>query len=92
MSVRMLVCSGKVEMQAWFRFTCVPACVYVCACPHTGNVEVALGRLSDARTHFQAASRDPALRSIALQNMALAAFEGGDNELAIRIARQNLRK
>jgi Flp pilus assembly protein TadD len=32
------------------------------------------------------------MRSIALANQALAAFEGGDDSLAIRVARQVLRR
>lgn len=58
----------------------------------TGNAEVALEDLAAAQQHFQQAAEDPGLESIAYANMALVTFETGDNEAAIRAARQLLRR
>lgn len=57
-----------------------------------GNAEVALGDLQAAQQHFQQASEDPGLESIAYANLALVSFESGDDEAAIRAARQLLRR
>lgn len=57
-----------------------------------GNTEGALGRWSDAMQHYQAAVDDAEMGSIALANYALAAFETGDDDLAIKSARQLLRR
>ena len=57
-----------------------------------GNAEVALGELSAAQQHFQRAAEDPGLESIAYANLALVSFESGDDEAAIRAARQLLRR
>jgi Flp pilus assembly protein TadD len=53
---------------------------------------VALGDLSAAQQHFQQAAEDPGLESIAYANLALVSFESGDDEAAIRAARQLLRR
>jgi Flp pilus assembly protein TadD len=57
-----------------------------------GNAEVALGDLQAAQQHFQQAAEDPGLESIAYANLALVSFESGDDEAAIRAARQLLRR
>ncbi|KAJ9506683.1 hypothetical protein QJQ45_020245, partial [Haematococcus lacustris] len=57
-----------------------------------GNAEVALGRLEEAQLHFRAAARDPALQSLALANAALAAFQDQQDALAVRVARQVVRR
>lgn len=57
-----------------------------------GNAEVALGEMAAAQQHFQQAAEDPGLESIAYANLALVSFESGDNEAAIRVARQLLRR
>eukprot|EP00879_Flechtneria_rotunda_P016566 GHRR01017335.1.p1 GENE.GHRR01017335.1~~GHRR01017335.1.p1 ORF type:complete len:278 (+),score=88.77 GHRR01017335.1:808-1641(+) len=55
-----------------------------------GNTEAALGQWQDAMQHYQQATEDSELSSIALANYALAAFEIGDAELAIKSARRVL--
>ncbi|KAI8462320.1 MAG: hypothetical protein J3K34DRAFT_527828 [Monoraphidium minutum] len=57
-----------------------------------GNAEGALGRWEDAMRHYREAAKDPELESIAGANFALAAFETGEQELAVREARQLLRR
>lgn len=57
-----------------------------------GNAEGALGRWQDAMRHYEAAADDADVGSIALANYALAAFETGDNELAMKSARSLLRR
>lgn len=57
-----------------------------------GNAEGALGRWSDAMQHYKSAADDADVGTIALANYALAAFETGDNDLAIKSARQLLRR
>ncbi|GBF94525.1 hypothetical protein Rsub_07059 [Raphidocelis subcapitata] len=57
-----------------------------------GNAEGALGRWGDAMAHFREAAEDPELESIAGANYALAAFETGQQELAVKEARLLLRR
>lgn len=57
-----------------------------------GNAEGALGRWQDAMQHYEAAADDADVGSIALANYALAAFETGKDELAIKSARTLLRR
>lgn len=57
-----------------------------------GNAEGALGHWPDAMQHYKAAADDADVGTIALANYALAAFETGDGELAIKSARQLLRR
>jgi tetratricopeptide (TPR) repeat protein len=57
-----------------------------------GNAEGALGRWQDAMRHYEAAADDADVGSIALANYALAAFEMGDDEAAIKSARTLLRR
>lgn len=57
-----------------------------------GNVEGALGRWDDAMRHYQEAAEDPEMGSIAGANYALAAFETGRDELAVKAARTLLRR
>jgi Tfp pilus assembly protein PilF len=57
-----------------------------------GNVEGALGRWDDAMRHYQEAAEDPEMGSIAGANYALAAFETGRNDLAVKAARTLLRR
>ena len=42
--------------------------------------------------HYQEAAADPEMEAIALANFALAAFETRQDELAVRTARQLLRR
>jgi Tfp pilus assembly protein PilF len=57
-----------------------------------GNVEGALGRWADAMQHYQQAAEGPELGSIAGANYALAAWETGQDDLAIKAARSLLRR
>lgn len=57
-----------------------------------GNVEGALGRWGDAMQHYQAAAEDGEMASIAGANYALAAFETGQDDLAVKAARSLLRR
>jgi tetratricopeptide (TPR) repeat protein len=57
-----------------------------------GNAEGALGRWQDAMQHYEAAADDADVGSIALANYALAAFETGQDDLAIKSARSLLRR
>lgn len=57
-----------------------------------GNAEVALGDLTAAQRHFHQAAADPGLESIAYANLALVTFESGQDEEAIKAARQLLRR
>lgn len=72
----------------------VPRCVVAgrgCS-TSTGNAEVALGDLMAAQRHFHQAAEDPGLESIAFANLALVTFESGDDDEAIKAARQLLRR
>lgn len=57
-----------------------------------GNVEGALGRWPDAMQHYQQAAEDDELGSIAAANYALAAWETGNDEVAVKAARTLLRR
>lgn len=57
-----------------------------------GNVEGALGRWDEAMRHYQEAAEDPEMGSIAGANYALAAFETGRDDLAVKAARTLLRR
>jgi tetratricopeptide (TPR) repeat protein len=57
-----------------------------------GNAEGALGRWDDAMKHYQEAADNPDMEAIALANFALAAFETSQDDLAVRTARQLLRR
>lgn len=57
-----------------------------------GNVEGALGRWQDAMQHYQQAAEDPEMGSIAGANYALAAWETGQDDAAIKAARSLLRR
>lgn len=57
-----------------------------------GNVEGALGRWEDAMQHYQQAAEDPEMGSIAGANHALAAWETGQDDAAIKAARSLLRR
>lgn len=57
-----------------------------------GNVEGALGRWDDAMQHYKQAAEDPDMGSIAGANYALAAWETGKDELAVKAARTLLRR
>lgn len=57
-----------------------------------GNVEGALGRWEDAMQHYKAAAEDEEMGSVAGANYALAAFETGQDELAVKAARTLLRR
>lgn len=57
-----------------------------------GNVQGALGRWADALQSYQQAAEDPEMASIAGANYALAAWETGQDDLAIKAARNLLRR
>jgi len=57
-----------------------------------GNVQGALGRWADALQSYQQAAEDPEMASIAGANYALAAWETGQDDLAIKAARSLLRR
>lgn len=57
-----------------------------------GNVEGALGHWEDAMQHYQQAAEDPDMGSIAGANYALAAWETGQDDAAIKAARSLLRR
>lgn len=59
---------------------------------HAGNAEGALGEWDSARLHYLAAAQDSEIAAIAGANLALASFEVGDVEGALRSARQLLRR
>mmetsp|Transcript_25082 Transcript_25082/g.79498 ORF Transcript_25082/g.79498 Transcript_25082/m.79498 type:complete len:334 (+) Transcript_25082:827-1828(+) len=57
-----------------------------------GNSKGACGDWEGAKKDFLAASQDASIESIALANLALASFQTGDAEGAVRVARQVLRR
>eukprot|EP00775_Hariotina_reticulata_P006291 gene6291-6527_t len=57
-----------------------------------GNAEGALGKWQMALDHYQAAAIDEEVGAIAAANYALAAFETGADEVAVRSARQLVRR
>ncbi len=57
-----------------------------------GNAEGALGDWDGARRHYLMAANDPDLSAIAAANYALASFEAGDSDGAVKSARQLLRR
>lgn len=63
-----------------------------CPARDAGNAEGALGDWDSARVHYLAAAEDPEIAAIAGANFALASFEVGDTEAALRSARQLLRR
>ena len=57
-----------------------------------GNAKGAIGEWESAMDDFLKASKDDSMREIALANYALAAFETGKEELAVKTAQTILRK
>jgi tetratricopeptide (TPR) repeat protein len=57
-----------------------------------GNAEGALGKWQMALQHYQAAATDEEIGAIAAANYALAAFETGADEVAVKSARQLVRR
>ena len=57
-----------------------------------GNAKGAIGLWDSAMEDFLKASKDDSMREIALANYALAAFETGKDELAVKTAQTILRK
>jgi tetratricopeptide (TPR) repeat protein len=57
-----------------------------------GNAEAAVGQWDLALSSYQEAAKDPEMEAIALANYALASFEVGREEQAVRTARQLLRR